>query len=289
MKIVYQGISETGSRRTVNQDRIGMFAAEDAALFAVADGMGGHIAGEKASNEIIFGLKDWWDVHFCRKIENKEEMFDQTFQLEDTGTEKMEATQTIGEDGVNDFSSYVKSLSSRIEQINQKIYQIYNGKEICGSTVVILFLYKGEYAILWAGDSRIYEKTRFSFSQLSVDDTWSEMAKRTKKFSESAINRHPDRDKLLNAVGTFSRLEFAITKGTLKKQQMFFLCSDGIYKSISEKELKRQIRKLYDRRKKGFDFKELRKLVYEAGASDNLSAIAVSVECNTAKAKGAGI
>ncbi|MBE5961755.1 MAG: serine/threonine-protein phosphatase [Lachnospiraceae bacterium] len=278
MKIVYQGISETGSRRAVNQDRIGMFAGEDAALFAVADGMGGHIAGEKASNEIIFGLKDWWHVHFCKERVRKEEL-EGTFQLDGTGTEKVETTSVIGQEDACEFEDYVKSLSGCLQQINQKIYQIYNGKEICGSTVIILFLYRGEYAILWAGDSRIYERTPFSFSQLSVDDTWSELAKRTKAFSKDAIHMHPDRDKLLNAVGTFSRLEVAVNTGILKKHEMFFLCSDGIYKSIPEKELKRQIKRLYNRRKKGLDLREIRKLVYEAGASDNLSAIAVSVEC----------
>lgn len=289
MKIVYQGISETGSRRMINQDRIGMFAVEDAALFAVADGMGGHIAGERASNEIIFGLKDWWDIHFCREAKSrKEEELDQTFQLEGTGTEKMETTQTVGEDDPCEFSSYVTSLNSCLQKINQKIYQIYNGREICGSTVILLFLYKGDYAILWAGDSRIYEKSQFSFSQLSIDDTWSEMAKRTKALSIDAINVHPNRDKLLNAVGTFARLEVAVAKGRLKRHQMFFLCSDGIYKSISPKLLKRQIGHMYCRRRKGFDFTELRKLVYEAGASDNLSAIAVSVECGTVKTKEAG-
>ena len=54
-------LCKTGLKRKVNQDRAGMLADGDTCLCYIADGMGGHYAGEKASGLIAQSLTDWWD------------------------------------------------------------------------------------------------------------------------------------------------------------------------------------------------------------------------------------
>lgn len=243
----YAGDTRTGLIRTVNQDSILALSKGEISLFVVADGMGGHTEGEKASRAITESLRMWW-----RSIE--EESYEP------------------------DFFKLVASVRNYIEQANTYIYEKYNNNAVCGSTVSALLLYQKNYAIFQVGDSRIYKLQKRRLSQLTVDEVWENDVMTKKKFSPEEIIRNGKRGKLVNAVGTTPEIGITIKTDYLDGESVFLVCSDGLYKMVSP----RKLTKVMKRISKGTSVREgmetLMKDVYDAGAVDNVSMIIISTK-----------
>lgn len=122
-------LCKTGLKRKVNQDRAGMLADGDTCLCYIADGMGGHYAGEKASGLIAQSLTDWWDG--CHEAARRMPL------------------QELAE-------HFKELLDGCASQLNREIPE----DEYCGSTIVLLWLNGGQYLLLTAGDSRCYRLRR---------------------------------------------------------------------------------------------------------------------------------
>ena len=125
MKLEFCGKSDIGQKREINQDMLGMYQKEDAGLFVAADGMGGHTDGEKASRLVVAQLADWW-----------KDFSPDMYEYE--------------------FRKMIVAIEQSIEYANEKIYKNFNLNGICGTTVVVLFIYQNRYAVVYAGDSRCY-------------------------------------------------------------------------------------------------------------------------------------
>lgn len=154
-------------------------------------------------------------------------------------------------------------LFDEIEQVlilaNKEIFEKYNAEGPCGSTVVCLVIYGDRYAVYSAGDSRLYKKKKVHMYQVTRDD--------------AASN-----GKLTKAVGVGENLKFNRTTGKTKKNDEFFLCTDGVYKELAPATIKKLPGKVFfARRNKGIDrlMEYIQKEVSKKGASDNHSAIFV--------------
>lgn len=238
----YRGICDVGLQRTMNQDAVYMAAKDDIGIFCVADGMGGHSHGERASREIVDGIAHWW----------------QNFQ--ETAYDR-------------DFSRMIYSLNQVLEKANRNIYQG-SGREISGSTVVVLFIWHERYGILSAGDSRIYLCDRSRVKQLTVDEVWENqvnlhMSSRLKK-------QHPNRGKLVNAVGIEADVKITSCTDTVRAGMVFMLCSDGLYKMCSDRVIARALKDCRRGDLEDIAGGLLRK-VYEGGAVDNTSVVLVRI------------
>ena len=170
MKLIYCGICDIGLKREKNQDSVFMCSKEEMSLFVVADGMGGYANGEKASQAITDELKSWAEKF-------APDMFD------------------------HNFSKMMISLRNKIEEINNRIYQELNLKQICGSTCILLFIYKDCYGIINVGDSRIYKKEGWKIRSVMKDDVWENRIDVKERFSNKEIMNHENYGKLLQAVG----------------------------------------------------------------------------------------
>lgn len=239
----YKGVCDIGLVRTINQDAIFMAAAGEIGLFCVADGMGGHSHGERASREITDNMAGWWN-------DFREKDFD------------------------CDFSRMIYSLNQVLERANRNIRQQSGGREICGSTVVVLFVYRGRYGILSAGDSRIYRCDRTQVKQLTVDEVWENQINLA--VSNRVKRRHPNRGKLVNAVGISEDIRITSSTDQTQPGMVFLLCSDGVYKMCPERIIVKALREC---RRKVLDsvLSKLVKQVYEGGAKDNASAILIKI------------
>lgn len=240
----YAGDTRTGLIRAVNQDSILALSKGEVSLFVVADGMGGHVEGEKASRAITENLRIWW-----RNIE--ENRYEQ------------------------DFFKLVTSVRNYIEQANTYIYEKYNNNAVCGSTVSALLLYKKNYAIFQVGDTRIYKLEKRKLNQLTMDEVWENDIMTKKKFTEREIISSAKRGKLINAVGTTPELSITIKTDCLNEDALFLLCSDGLYKMIKPREVLKVLKKMNKSASVREGIDALMNSVYHAGAKDNVSIILV--------------
>lgn len=239
----YKGICDIGLQRKVNQDAIFMAVRGETGLFCVADGLGGHSHGERASGLIVHELEVWWKC-FCEEEYN------------------------------DDFSRMMVALNRVLEEANMKIYQMSGGREICGSTVVALFIYRGKYGVLSAGDSRVYLYKGWRAEQLTVDEVWENQIHLS--MGEKEEWRHLNKGKLVNAIGIRKEARITSFTDSIKNGTVFMLCSDGLYKMMPERALYKYLKKC---RRYSPDVVADRMLekVYDGGAADNVSAVLIRV------------
>ncbi|SCY71281.1 protein phosphatase [Lachnospiraceae bacterium XBB2008] len=232
--IRYEHYTDKGLSSQINQDAVFCETNDNTAVFCVADGMGGHMHGEQASNAIVEAIGAWY----------RENVY------ENAGVE---------------FCRLLQGLETILSNVNSKIFEEMNTDGLCGSTAVVLIISKDRYAVYSAGDSRVYLKRGFSFSQLTVDDVWQNKPEIHNHMDMNDIANNENYGKLTKAVGIKNHIVFNRITGEIRKRDIFFLCCDGVYKYIADRKLKR----LFTSSKKICD--EVRK----AGAPDNFSFIIV--------------
>ena len=251
MKTEFCGICDIGKRREKNQDAIFMDAGTDAALFAVADGMGGYLHGEEASGIIIGEMRKWWEEFPKRQ-------------------------QICGAAG--DFGKMISALGQRLELANRMIYERYgSGREICGSTAAVLFLYRESYCVLSSGDSRVYYLNSFTWKQLTSDDVWENQPELSQQFSKDEILSHPNRGRLVRAAGVKKEFTCTAQTGILERKMLFALCSDGVYKCMEPEALKEALKLAIKGDGLARPLADMENAVYENQAPDNLSCVLVKV------------
>lgn len=242
MSIDYCGVCDKGNKRVVNQDAILMSAKRELGLFVVADGMGGHSLGEVASGCIVNELRNWWE-------------------------------SIIGQEEKFEFYQLIMCLKQKIKEINRRIYEEYNNGTVCGSTVVILLIYKRYFCIVTVGDSRIYRLRGLWMKQMTVDDVWENLEEVKENFDLAEIKSNINYGKLTSAIGIDREVTLKVQTGKLRGGDKFLLCSDGVYKLCKSVQIKERMRK-YKGTENGKDIvKRLLDSVYEKGAPDNISAI----------------
>lgn len=155
------------------------------------------------------------------------------------------------------------ALFDEIEEVlnrsNRDIFDKYNNNGPCGSTVVCLVVHGDRYALFWAGDSRLYKKRKLHLYQITRDD--------------AAQN-----GKLTKAVGVCANCKFNRSTGKIKKNDQFFLCTDGVYKELNPGAIKKLSGKvLFTRSTRKIEklVSFVKKEVTRRGARDNHSAIYV--------------
>ncbi len=231
-------LSGVGLRRPLNQDRTAAFCLGDAGLFLVADGMGGHFAGERASQAVLCACEEWWDRYRA-------------------------AWPRPG------FAAGLEQLRALVQRCNDDVRRATPAGRVCGTTAVLLWVAEGCYALLWVGDSRAYQAVpgtlRARFAQLTVDEV------------AGADAAPADRGKLLRAVGIQDACPPAVRSGRLPDKCAFLLCTDGIYKVCAPALLQRQLVRALRGRPLADCAAELERAVLAGGAPDNYSLVLAAV------------
>lgn len=240
MEITFDLICETGLVRNVNQDAVFTKTGNDWGMFIVADGMGGHSEGERASREIVEAYAEW-------------------LEEEEPGFENY------------DLMELIEKIKEIISGANEKIFLQTPPGQICGSTVVILMIIKNLYILISVGDSRCYELQkkffRSSLHQLTKDEVWGTALGKNGSGMEG---------KLTNAVGIRRQLQMNIFTAALTENQVFCLCTDGVYKYCSEECLRdAMVRAGKNRLEEAM--RRIKDTVCKNGAKDNFSAVLVCI------------
>ncbi len=189
----------------MNQDRLGSWP--DLGLYVVADGMGGHNAGEVASQlavETIHGF-----------IAESARTADLTWPF------GLEVARSID----------MNRLTTAVRLANRRIYdEGSTHADLSGmGTTVVAALVVGDRVILASvGDSRIYRYRNGSLEQLTQDDTWLASVLGAKQ-AEDADPAHPLRHVLTSVVGTRDDVKPGAREERLLPGDTFVLCTDGVH------------------------------------------------------------
>jgi protein phosphatase len=226
--------SDKGKVRNLNEDAL--LDRPDLGLWAVADGMGGHTAGDLASRSIVKAL---------------------------------ETIQPKGES----LGGLATEINHRLQQVNDRLLQESKrrGSGIIGSTVVVLLAHQGYCLYLWAGDSRLYLYRRGTLKQLSRDHSQVE-EQLEGVFGEDRHQRSASiANYITRAVGAGDMLELEAEMIEPCEGDCFLLCSDGLNKELADAEIAAVLERypLPDAATKLCD------QCLERGASDNISLILV--------------
>lgn len=229
--------THVGTVRSLNQD--GFVHRPDLGLWAVADGAGGHAAGEVASGLIVDAL--------------------QALPPELPPSDLLLEVQS--------------RLGSVHETLRETSAQRAPGTVIA-STVVVLLAHEDHFACLWAGDSRGYLWREGGLLQITHDHSLVQDLLDAGAITEEAAERHPHANIVTRALG--AELEaFSLDKqlGVLVPGDRLMICSDGLTKALSDAEIVVLLSGAA-----APDAQGLVAAALERGARDNVTAVVVEVE-----------
>ncbi len=233
--------SEKGCIRKNNEDSFLVLPAQG--LYAVADGMGGHRAGEVASSIALQELEK-----LAPRLDELEGRI-----LERGLTEAfMQANRVV-------------SQSSATEPENAGM----------GTTLTVLLVRRRTAVIAHVGDSRAYLWRDEALTSLTVDHSLVGELVRLGQITPEEAEKHPQRHVLMRALGTEQKIEVDCKSISLQTGDVFLLCTDGFSNVISDRELAKEFLEpgSWEGR-----FEKLRKLTLERGAPDNFTALCCILE-----------
>lgn len=193
--------TNVGCVRQINEDNL--LSRPDFGLWVVADGMGGHAAGDFASMTIVRELN------------------------------------SIGVAG--SAGDLQVRFMERLERANELIagHAADLDQGTIGSTVVSLLIHGCNYACIWSGDSRAYLLRDGMLTQQSEDHTEVRALLRAGSISEAEAANWPRKNVITRAIGVGERPDCDIVSGELQVGDRFVLCSDGLTEHLADDEIAR--------------------------------------------------
>lgn len=202
--MIVGAVSDVGLKRQNNQDYMFASTEKDFPLFVIADGMGGHNAGEVASSMAVKTILD----KFRGNLE----------KLKNEKTIKLLIKEAIQE--AND-NIYLKSFEK----------PEFNGM---GTTITLAYVYDTKIFIGHVGDSRAYVVKNRELSQITEDHSLvNELVKNGSITPAEAIN-HPQKNMITRAVGTSYKINLDLYILNYEDKDKLVLCSDGLTNMVDD-------------------------------------------------------
>lgn len=232
-----EGMTETGHIRDNNEDYY--LIDLDLQLFIVADGMGGHQAGEIASRLAVETVAE-----HLRKV------------------------------GPSDLGS---SLYEAVMLANEQVYRQsiarpdYNGM---GTTLTAMLKTNGHVKIVHIGDSRAYLLRDGNLTLLTDDHTFVGQLLRLGEITERQAKIHPQRHLLTKALGTAEAISLELSEYQVQEGDILLLCTDGLTNEVYDEEIRdmivsnKEIKQALD---------GLVRLALERGGQDNITGIIIKI------------
>jgi len=209
------GVTHPGHVRQNNEDAL--FWDATLGLFVVADGMGGHNAGEVASSLAVEAIKG-----FLARTRACEEF-----------------TWPYGLDPA--LSYHGNRLMTSIKLANRRVFKAGESRDEytgLGTTVVAALVDDDQVAFSGVGDSRIYAYVNGRLDQITEDDSWiATVLAREPGQDEASLAAHPMRHVLTNGLGAREPMEMEVSERQLTSGETLLLCSDGLHGALDDKAL----------------------------------------------------
>ena len=236
-------ITDVGQKRTVNQDFV--FTSETPVgnlpnLFVVADGMGGHKAGDFASSYAV---------------------------------EVLLSTIVFDEN-----SNPVKIIRAAIENANTQLLREASDNETMSGmgTTMVLVTIVGHYAyVANVGDSRLYLVDENKISQITKDHSLVEEMVRMGEISRDDARNHPDKNIITRALGAGRDVDVDFFDIRLTPGDILLLCSDGLSNMVPDEDIRQVIRTSETLEETG---RRLVSMANDNGGRDNIAVVLVEPE-----------
>ncbi|MBK9374692.1 MAG: Stp1/IreP family PP2C-type Ser/Thr phosphatase [Holophagales bacterium] len=250
------GLTDVGRKRKHNEDAYLLDA--ERGLFVVADGMGGHAAGEVASRLTVESIQEF--------IAGTEDDHDNTWPF-----------------GYNNrYSVDGNRLSTAVERANEKVMRaVVNRPELkgMGTTVVAALFDEKRATLVHVGDSRAYLLRETELRRLTDDHSWVQEQVNAGILSEDEARSHPLKNVVTRALGGGAHVAVDLIEIPVGGGDRFLLCSDGLTGMVSDEEITNA---LASSRSLEEIVHGLIDLANDRGGVDNITAIVVEVKSGSA-------
>ncbi len=201
--IRHNALTHTGRVRKVNEDSI--LALSDQKIWIVADGMGGHAAGDFASQTVVDAAA--------------------MLPLDQPAPELMR----------NLRAALLGAHRAIVEEANRR------GAGTIGSAVVAMMIAGDHFVAFWAGDCRLYRFREGTIEMLTSDHSVVAELVHAGELSWDEAELHPQSNAITRAVGVGDELELDKIRGEIRPGDRFLLCSDGLNKYAGFETLRRAV------------------------------------------------
>ncbi len=247
MAVVVGAASDPGRIRPNNEDSYAIFVPPDLpegldAILVVADGMGGHQAGEVASGLVV-------------------QKFARQFGPE-YGPQRIDAHLDLG-----------ALLARVIQEANEDVFNAATKDPRLrgmGTTVIAAAVVRDRLYLGSVGDSRAYLIDDSDIYQLNHDHSWVAEQVRAGRLTKAEAERHPRKNVLTRAVGVFASVDVETQTFELGAGDSLLLCSDGLTNMVSEAELLQIVHRARDLPHAA---NQLVELANQRGAPDNVTVV----------------
>ncbi len=200
-------LTDRGQVRLINEDAGGVFYNKPGQLLAViADGMGGHQAGDVASSMAVSLIEKEWERISARFTPDEAE----------------------------------KWMSHTLDEINVQIYHHARTHQECegmGTTIVALILAKEYITVAHIGDSRCYMSNGQTTTLLTEDHSLVNELIRSGEITKQDAHHHPRKNVVLKALGTQQHVDADIRTLTIEGTERILLCTDGLTDKVFDEEI----------------------------------------------------
>lgn len=236
-RMVSAGVTNPGRVRTHNEDAF--LDAPARQLWVVADGMGGHSAGDLASAMIV---------------------------------ERMGKV-----DPDTDMANFVDKVDDTLSTVNDDLRKHAQERNVAliGATVVAMLAGKEFAAIGWAGDSRAYRFQGGKLTRMSRDHSTAQELIDTGQFNAAQLTGKQAGNTITRAVGGEPKLHLDWLVAGFEPGTQFLLCSDGLTKEVPEPQIEEAFRKNMPPKELA---ESLVQAALAAGGRDNVTVVVVRAE-----------
>lgn len=240
MELIHR--TDIGKKRAINEDYLDVVEKEPGMILAVlADGMGGHNAGDVASELAVRFLVDRFQKS--------------TLQL------------------TSDATTVSSWLKEAYEGANERISTIAESDPSCkgmGTTLIAAVFQNNKVTFAHIGDSRVYLYSKGEINPLTKDHSYVNVLLDSGEISEEQARTHPRKNMLMKAIGTEISIDPDILTVSLRAEEYMLICSDGLSNMVSAEQMVHVLQSEATLHAKVETFIEL---ANEQGGEDNISLI----------------
>jgi protein phosphatase len=249
MEIKAHGLTHVGKQRQHNEDAF--LVADEAKLYLVADGMGGHAAGEIASRIAVDSISEFI-LHTKEDDGTWPHAYDEQYKR-----------------STNRLMAAVRMANTRVLEAMRKDARLRG----MGTTVVACMAEDDTMSVAHVGDSRAYLVRDGRLSRLTNDHSWVFEQVQAGMLTEEEAEKHPLRNVITRALGGALQVSPDASEVASKPGDVYLLCSDGLTGMLPEEEILRVVNDHNDDLERACQ--ELIDRANERGGLDNVTAILV--------------